>query len=128
MAGLKAQVVKIVDHTKNAGKIEWIVQQVNAGTIVQNIPFEATFSFENISEKPVKITNVTSTCHCTVPQWTPDPIPPGQIGKIKIVFDAEQEGDFYKIMKIHTNLDPDQGVPVVIRGKVVKPSVEPSKN
>ena len=48
------------------------------GTIEQGTPQETIFKFTNTGEGPLIITNATSSCGCTVPQYPRNtPIAPG---------------------------------------------------
>ena len=49
-----------------------------------------TFEFKNISKKPVVVHNVVSSCGCTVPKWTREPVMPGKTGNIKVTFKNDQ--------------------------------------
>ena len=48
------------------------------------------FNFTNISKKPVVVHNVVSSCGCTVPQWTREPVMPGKTGTIEVTFKNDQ--------------------------------------
>jgi len=51
---------------------------------------ECSFEFKNISKKPVVVHNVVSSCGCTVPKWTKEPVMPGKTGSIRVVFKNDQ--------------------------------------
>ncbi len=48
------------------------------------------FRFKNISKKPVVVHNVVSSCGCTVPHWTKQPVKPGETGTIEVTFKNDQ--------------------------------------
>lgn len=48
------------------------------------------FNFKNISKKPVVVHNVVSSCGCTVPHWTRQPVKPGETGTIEVTFKNDQ--------------------------------------
>ncbi len=48
------------------------------------------FKFTNISGKPIVVHNVVSSCGCTVPQWTREPVKPGGTGAIEVTFKNDQ--------------------------------------
>lgn len=82
------------------------------------------FVFANQSGRPVKILNVTTSCGCTTPGWTKEPVPSGKTGFVKASFDPRgRPGFFNKSLTILTDLDPN---PIVlqIKGTVVKPGEE----
>jgi hypothetical protein len=119
-ATLSAQTLKGVDDSQNAGKVEWVTRQANAGTIAFGVPFTHEFKVKNISSENLHILQVRSTCHCTSVEWAQEPIRPGGTGIIKATYDSQREGDFFKVIMVSTNFDPAQTVPLAISGKVDK--------
>ncbi|MEM6318991.1 MAG: DUF1573 domain-containing protein [Bacteroidota bacterium] len=57
---------------------------VEPGTIVRH-----TWPFTNTGKAPLIISDVKSTCGCTVPEWPKEPIPVGGTGEITVKFDTE---------------------------------------
>lgn len=49
-----------------------------------------TFTFKNVYRDPIVVHNVVSSCGCTTPQWTREPIMPGKEGSIKVTFSNDQ--------------------------------------
>jgi len=49
-----------------------------------------SFIFRNISDQPVVIQTVISSCGCTTPEWTRNPVKPGEKGKINVTFLNDQ--------------------------------------
>lgn len=119
-APAQAQKMKIGDPTKNDGKVEWIPMQIEAGDVPFGIPVERKFEVKNISTEDLVILDVKSGCHCTVVDWSKEPIPPGESGHINITFDALKVGEFYKIIAITTNFDPDISIALSMVGKVLE--------
>ncbi len=120
--GLRAQSIPamdIGDPTKNAGKVRWTPMQIETGEVPFGVPVERTIEAKNISDEDLILLEVTSGCHCAVTDWTKEPIPPGQSGFIRVVFDAQKEGDFYKVIAIRTNFDPDTQLALGMVGRVL---------
>ena len=46
------------------------------------------FIFTNTGGSNLVILSVETSCGCTVPEWDKKPVPPGQKGKIRVVFDS----------------------------------------
>lgn len=46
------------------------------------------FKFKNAGTDPLIITNASTSCGCTVPDWPHEPIAPGASAIIKVVFDS----------------------------------------
>lgn len=58
------------------------------GDIYQGDVVEHTFKFTNTGNQPPLITNITTSCGCTTPQWPRDPIMPGGKGELKVGFNS----------------------------------------
>jgi hypothetical protein len=115
-----AQGLKAVDDSQNAGKVEWLNRSENVGKIPIGVPITKEFKIRNVSNENLLILAVRTTCHCTTVEWSSEPIKPGETGVVKVTFDAQKEGDFYKIFAVSTNFDPNQTVPLALIGKVEK--------
>ncbi|GEM_PF-728230 len=71
--------------------------------------YEYSFRFRNCSRKvPLIIKNVKTSCGCTVPIYTQEPIPPGGEGFIKVRFDpnGRRPGRFSKAVTVFANTSP----------------------
>lgn len=63
------------------------------------------FSFRNISDKPVYIVKVETSCGCTTPEYSKDTIMPGDTGFVKAIFETRgRHGDFHKNLFVHFNM------------------------
>ena len=70
--------------------------------LITDGPVSHTFTFTNISDKPVVIHNVVSSCGCTVPKWTKAPVKPGESGEIEVTFKNDQGPyHFYKTLTVY---------------------------
>lgn len=77
--------------------IEWLTPKTHEfGDLVQDVPVTHIFKFRNITEQPITIENVRTTCGCTAPDWSYEPIAAGEEGDIKIEFDAHKLQGFRK--------------------------------
>lgn len=84
-----------------------------------------TFEFTNTGDAPLIITNVQSTCGCTVPTKPTEPIAPGKTGKIDVKYNMNP-GPIRKTITVETNaVNVEEGrVAIKIKGEVmVKPEV-----
>ena len=88
------------------------------------IPYkkEAIYSFEftNPGKTPLIISEVKTSCGCTIPEWTKAPIRPGGKGLIKIKYDAAFPGVFYKTISVFYN-GVESPYALEIRGEVEYP-------
>lgn len=115
-----AQTLKAVDNSQNAGKVEWLDRQITTGNVPFGQSVSREFRVKNVSSENLMILQVKSSCHCTVTEWDHNPIEPGKTGLIKVTYDSQKEGDFYRIVSVITNFDSMQSVPLAMVGKVDK--------
>jgi len=80
-------------------------------------PRSYAFFFKNISNQTVIIQTVISSCGCTTPEWTREPIKPGDKGKIDVTFLNDQGA--YPFDKSLTVYVTGSSRPIVLRIKGV---------
>lgn len=81
-------------ETHHFGQIEW------------KRPVTVEYTITNTGDKPLVLTNVTTSCACSVADWTQEPIAPGKKGTVKATFDAKALGHFDKSVGIYSNAEP----------------------
>ena len=64
-----------------------------------------TFTFTNVGEQNLVINQAIASCGCTVPEYTNDPIKPGEKGQIKVTYNGTGKfpGHFKKSITVRTN-------------------------
>lgn len=87
------------------------------GVILWKQPATATFTVTNKGNKPLVISNVTTSCGCTVADWTKTPIAPGASGIVSSTFDAKALGRFQKSIGVYSNAS-DRPIYLSVRGEV----------
>jgi len=76
------------------------------------------FLIKNTGTTPVVITKVTTSCGCTAPDWSKEPIASGKEGFVKVTFNPKgYDGDFAKTLVVFTNGNP-QSIRLKIKGNV----------
>jgi len=73
------------------------------GMIPQGKPVFYFFEVANTGTTPLKLDNVQASCGCTTPEWNHDAIPAGSADKIKVGYNAANEGPFEKYITIMYN-------------------------
>jgi hypothetical protein len=73
------------------------------GTIIVNSDGNCLFTFTNKGTEPLLISNVQASCGCTVPDWTREPVAPGQTGTIKVTYNTAIIGAFHKSITVSSN-------------------------
>ncbi len=70
--------------------------------------FTTTFFFENKGNTPLIIQKITTSCGCTVPEWTKEVVKSGQKGSIRITFNPKgYSGKFSKSIFVKSNAEKD---------------------
>ncbi|WP_310556503.1 DUF1573 domain-containing protein [Flavobacterium sp.] len=95
---------------------------IDYGTVTKSDSGVRTFVFTNTGDAPLIITNVQSTCGCTVPTKPTEPIMPGKTGKIDVKYNMSP-GPIRKTITVESNAVNYEGgkVPIKIKGTVVVP-------
>jgi hypothetical protein len=64
-----------------------------------------TFTYTNVGEQALIINQATASCGCTVPEYTKEPIKPGEKGEIKVTYNGTGKfpGHFKKSITVRTN-------------------------
>ena len=82
----------------------FVTETIDYGTVAYNSDGRREFVFTNNGNKPLIITNVQSTCGCTVPTYPKEPIAPGAKGVIGVKYDTSRAGQaFTKTVTLTTN-------------------------
>ena len=89
------------------------------GKVAVNGDGSYTFKFENTGKKPLVLTNVRSSCGCTVPKWSDKPIRPGDEGEVTVKYDTSHPGKFTKYVYVMSNAE-NRTVRLKITGTVVR--------
>lgn len=78
------------DEIINLGSpiIEFDTMEYDFGTIVEGAVIDGVFKVTNKGKVDLIISKVQPSCGCTTPDWTKDPIKPGETGEIKFSFNS----------------------------------------
>lgn len=64
------------------------------------------FKFVNNGASPLILNNVRASCGCTTPQWTKEPVAPGEEGFIKVSYNPRNRpGPFNKTVTVSSNAE-----------------------
>ena len=120
--------VGIASFAQTGPKIEFKEETINYGEVEKGKDDGIRiFEFTNTGDQPLIITNAKSSCGCTVPEWSKEPIAPGGKGQIKVQYNMNP-GPISKTITIESNAvnKPNGMVPLRIKGTViVKEEVSP---
>jgi hypothetical protein len=107
---------------QNGPKIEFKSDTVDYGTTTKEEDSGLrVFEFTNTGNADLIITDVKSTCGCTVPSKPKDPIKPGQAGKIEVKYNMHP-GPIRKTITVQSNAVnyPDGTIALKLKGEVVE--------
>ena len=73
------------------------------GTIQKGDNGTCEFVFTNTGKEDLVLTNVYSSCGCTVPEWPKEPIPAKKSAVIKVKYDTNRVGTIDKAITVESN-------------------------
>ena len=95
----------------------------NFGEVAFNGDADVEFVFTNSGKGPLIVTHVKSTCGCTIPTWSKEPVFSGKKGSIFVSYDTHRAGTFNKSIYVYSNAA--NGVQrLTISGKVTRSNVD----
>ena len=75
------------------------------GQITQGTPQQTVFTFTNTGDAPLIITDATSSCGCTIPDYPKNtPIAPGQQGQMVVNFNGSGQNQVTKTINVQANI------------------------
>lgn len=104
--------------------IEFDKKEHDFGEIEAKTPVETVFKYKNTGEGPLVITNIKSSCGCTVPKdWSRTPLAPGDEGQFTVKFNGNGTNKITKTITVTANTE--KGTETVKISAFVKP--DPNK-
>jgi len=105
------------DVAAGSASISFDTTEHDYGTIAYAGDGTWEFAFRNTGTEPLLLTNVRSSCGCTIPEWPKEPIPQGGKGTIRVNYNTQLTGTFSKSISVFSNAT---ATPVIlkIRGTV----------
>ncbi|MGL5683522.1 MAG: DUF1573 domain-containing protein [Marinifilaceae bacterium] len=80
---------------------------------------EHTFHYKNMTDKPIIIKDILTSCGCTTPEWTKTPVLPNTYGKITVKFNPKNRtGSFKKSIQIITNVTKKNPI-LLVQGEII---------
>ncbi|EKF55898.1 hypothetical protein I215_05080 [Galbibacter marinus] len=107
-----------VQAQEKTAKIEFKQQVIDYGEIAKGSDGVRVFEFTNTGDIPLVISDVRSSCGCTIPKKPEAPIAPGATGQIEVKYDTNRVGPIRKTVTVQSNADTPT-VAVKIKGKVL---------
>ena len=105
---------------KGDAGIAFLEKIIEYGKMEFNADGNREYVFINTGSAPLLLTHVKSTCGCTIPEWSKEPVNPGDTGRIQIVYDTHRIGIFNKAVYVYSNaIEGTQRLQ--LRGEVIRP-------
>jgi len=105
---------------EKVAKIEFKTRTIDYGTIEKGANGVRVFEFTNTGDAPLIISNVKSTCGCTIPKKPKGPIMPGESGEIEVKYDTKRVNPIRKTITVFSNADTPT-IALKIKGLVINP-------
>ncbi|MGL5937536.1 MAG: DUF1573 domain-containing protein [Phocaeicola sp.] len=90
---------------------------IDLGGVLWKNPATINYQVKNTGNKPLVLSNVTTSCGCTEVVWTQNSIEPGESGVIVTTFDAQSLGRFQKSVGVYCNADV-KPIYLMLKGEV----------
>ena len=112
-----AQQVAASNTNPNAPIIKFDKLVHDYGEIQQHADGRCEFKFTNKGKEPLILSNVRSSCGCTVPEWPRKPIMPGHSDVVKVKYDTKRVGPINKSIHVYSNAT-ESTITLRIKGKI----------
>ncbi len=87
-------------------KISFEKEEHDFGTIMDGTPVETVFTYTNTGNSPLVVSNIKSSCGCTVPEdWNKEPLAPGQSAHFTVKFNGKGTNQVTKTVTLTTNTE-----------------------
>lgn len=96
---------KLAEQATQFPQIKFEETTHDFGEIKQNVEVQTLFQFKNTGKVPLVITNASSSCGCTVPEYPKEAIAPGESGAIKVVYNGSGKDAITKTVTLTTNTE-----------------------
>ncbi|MBY0480037.1 MAG: DUF1573 domain-containing protein [Chitinophagaceae bacterium] len=106
--------------------VEFKTSSHQFGKVKKGIPVSYTFTFKNVSDKPVVIEFANADCGCTTPDYPKTAIVKKQSGDIKVTYNAAVTGIFKKSVNVKF-ANSNQPYILTVEGEVVE-AIAKTKN
>ena len=105
----ESNVVAATVRDANASKfpiIEFSETEHDFGDIEKGEKVETVFTYKNSGDAPLVITDIKSSCGCTIPQdWSREPLAPGESGKFTVSYNGSGANKITKTITVTANTE-----------------------
>lgn len=111
----------IIPGADSSGAVLEVVDDAyDFGVVKEGEKVTHDFKFTNTGSSPLIVSNVQASCGCTTPEYSKNPIAPGEEGMVKVVFNSTgQVGKQHKVITVVSNAASPNTL-LHLRGEVKK--------
>ncbi len=107
-------------NASNFPVLEFDKLEHDFGEIISGTNVETVFNYKNTGKSPLVITDIKSSCGCTIPKdWSKEPLAPGASGSFTVKFNGKGTNKVSKAVTVTANTE--KGREVVKISAFVKP-------
>ncbi len=105
---------------QDGGSAKFVSLSHDFGKVAEEVgSVTCEFQFTNTGKKPLIIQDIRTSCGCTTPSYTKDPVLPGKKGVVKVTYSTTGRiGSFDKRITVFTN-EADVVYTLTIKGEVL---------
>ena len=111
--------VSVAAHSQ--AKMSFESETIDYGQIEKGSDGVRVFKFTNTGDADLIISDVKSSCGCTVPEKPDGPVAPGASSTIKVKYDTKRVGKIRKTITVYSNADEPVKA-LKIKGEVLNPN------
>ena len=110
------------NNTNGLPIIEFKNTEYNFGVVIKGEKVAHRFDFTNTGSGNLVISDVKTSCGCTISKCTKEPVKPGQSGYVELQFDSSNRevGKEHKTATVFSNTQPNTTVLTIRYNVVVK--------
>ncbi|MDT8346232.1 MAG: DUF1573 domain-containing protein [Flavobacteriaceae bacterium] len=94
------------------------------GVVNEGETVEHTFTFTNTGEAPLIVVDAKGSCGCTVPEWSKEPIAPGETGNMLVRFNTAGKPN-QQVKNVNIKANTESGSEVIKIKAMVTPKAAP---
>ncbi|HEA29593.1 MAG TPA: DUF1573 domain-containing protein [Leeuwenhoekiella sp.] len=83
--------------------MEFEETEFDFGKISRGTNVEHVFKFKNTGDAPLVIVNARSTCGCTIPKYSDEPVAPGETGELLVQYNGSGLNEVTKVVTVTAN-------------------------
>src|SRR5690554_5959701 len=102
-------------------EITFKTDTIDDGTMTKGSDGVRVFEFTNTGNAPLIITNMKSSCGCTIPKKPEGPVAPGESSTIEVKYDTNRVGPIRRTITVSSNASEPM-VALKIKGAVTENS------